>query len=148
MTVLGCPTTTEADVKQQALAHWGLEEDEWDLRWGDGPFVARDKMNTELVPRSGDETVEVMLAAEGDERPARIHSEADLKEVLDAVRQTFGLPVTAKCNIKRAGCTGPYVPRERIEVAVTRRRRDAGPADRGTRRRPLKSKGRSWPGER
>jgi hypothetical protein len=32
MTVLGCPTTTEDAVKQQALTHWGLEEDDWELK--------------------------------------------------------------------------------------------------------------------
>jgi hypothetical protein len=127
MTVLGCPTTTEDDIKQQALAHWGLEEDDWDLRWGDGPFEARDRMNTELVPRSGEEEVEVVFMAEGEERPARIHSEADRKEVDDVIRRVFELPPTARCCIRRNGHTGPYTPRERIRVEITRRQRDAGP---------------------
>jgi hypothetical protein len=125
MTVLGCPTTTADDVKQQALAHWGLEEDDWELRWGDGPFVVRDKMNTELVPRHGDEMVEITLVAESEERPARVHSEADLTEMSDTIRQAFGLAPTTKCRVKRRDRTGPYIQRERVEVEIKKRRRCA-----------------------
>lgn len=70
MTVLGCPTTMEDDIKQQALAHWGLEDEDWELRWSDGPFEAQDRMNTELVPRSGDDTVEVVFVTAESEKPA------------------------------------------------------------------------------
>jgi hypothetical protein len=64
MTAPGNSTTTVEEVTKQALSHWGLEKEDWQLVSGEGPFAARDRMDTKLVRRDGEELVEATFVTD------------------------------------------------------------------------------------
>jgi hypothetical protein len=116
------PATTMKDVLNAAMAHWGLAGEEWTLDWGEGEFVASDRMHMELRSANASEEVEVVMVMGIRERAVIVHSEPSRDEVQARAREAFGLHKTESSETQRAR-TGPYAPRERIEVMATKQKR-------------------------